>query len=881
VNGSNVGRWLVLLALALGLAGGRGTARGQVPPPQDAEDKDADSPGGRYKVLSGPDALDKLDKIGKDKLRPPFEFFRTGFAPFDVLPFVKARHWSSASVDLRSNYVDYEGLLQTLPVPLQDMPHAVVFRREARLLKGQQARLGQQVMLPAVPRELSMELTRPDGIRADETLTAQVRLLEPHQMLIMVLAKNPNDYGTWTRLHALLPTSGDKDPMGMEKQRYYRLVIPQDPEKPYLSTHPLTWTTISHVFWDSLDPDVLNPGQQQAMLDWLHWGGQLVIMGGAGSSLAMLKDSFLGPYLPADPGGENALLGASDLAPLADAYPPPNLPAESFDPETNPVGTPIDTHRYKDPVQLHPAPKRPVYFAGLRMREGTGAVELPLGQSANRLLGVERRLGRGRITMLSFSPTDPAIIAWPGLDSLLARLILRRPEELSKFITPDPRAGNPFGAARGRARPSNSWQYQCLTGPDLTWLRFLSRDLGAEAGAPTKSVDANTGEVELPRDPVAEWTDRTRLPLMCRDALRKASGITIPPSSFILKVLVAYILALVPLNWLLCRYVVKRREWAWGLVPILALGFAIGVERAAAYDMGFDSGCDEIDLLETHGAYPRGHLSRFAALFSTGRVGYTISFPNDGTALALPMNPGDLLRGEEQLRTVWQSLPVPALVGLQVQPRSFVLYRAEQLIGLGGTVQLVSDEESRRVENGTSLELHDAVLVEDGGQRQTYLGTIAPGAQVDVRAAAALDKKPAASAGQKNWLDPAPFLGPLRDYRWTGAEDLGEIRLVAWAPGLLPGQKIEPKVDRHRGLTLVVAHLAMGPPPSPDEPPYFSEPASGRPPAAKGAEALPLPAAAPGVTSTVPITRPGMRKSSPARFVSTYQAPPVQETRRP
>jgi hypothetical protein len=30
---------------------------------------------------------------------------------------------------------------------------------------------------------------------------------------------------------------------------------------------------------------------------------------------------------------------------------------------------------------------------------------------------------------------------------------------------------------------------------------------------------------------------------------------------------------------------------------------------------------------------------------------------------------------------------------------------------------------------------------------------------------------------------------------------------------LLPGQKIEPAIDRHRGMTLVCAHLGMGPPP--------------------------------------------------------------------
>jgi hypothetical protein len=822
VNGLNIGRGLVLLALVLGLAGGRGAALGQVPPTGEGEGEEPETPASRYKVLTGPDALEKLDKVTKDKLKPPFEFFRSGFAPFDVLPFVKARHWSWTNLEMRSNYVDYDGLLETLPVPFQEMNHAVIFRREARLLKGQQARLGFQLLLPLIPREITLSLARPDGIRADESIPAPVRALETHQMLIVILAKNPSDYGAWTRMRALIPTSGDKDPASIDRQRYYRLVIPQDADKPFLSPHPLTWTTISHIFWDSFDPDLLTPAQQQAMVDWLHWGGQITVMGGAAASLPLLKDSFLGPYLPADPAGENSLLTAADLAPLSDGYRPPNRALATEEPEALPFGTRMDMRRYDDPVPINPAPKRPVYFVALRKREGVGAVELPMGDRADRLLGVERRVGRGRITMLSFSPTDPAFIAWPGLDTLVSRLLLRRPEEVNRFTTPDtPVVNNPPNAGpRGPIRSTNSWQYLCLNGQDLTWMRLLSRDLGAEPSQSTRSAD--NGEVELPREPVCEWTDRSKLPLMCQAALKTASGITIPPSSFILKVMIAYVIALVPLNWLVCRFVLRRREWAWLLVPVLALGFAIGVERAAAYDMGFDSGCDEIDLLETHGPYPRGHLTRFAALFSTGRVSYVISYPGEGSALGLPMNPGEILRGEEQLRTVWQSMPVPALVGLQVQPRSLALYRAEHIAPLPGTVQLVSEDGARKILNGTPLELRDATLIEDAGERETYLGTIAPGASIDLRSTSLADKSDPVAPSAKNWLDPEPFLKVLRSYHWQSPADLGEIRLVAWAPSLLPGQKVEPKVDRHRGLTLVVAHLALGLPPNPDEPPYYS-----------------------------------------------------------
>jgi hypothetical protein len=71
-----------------------------------------------------------------------------------------------------------------------------------------------------------------------------------------------------------------------------------------------------------------------------------------------------------------------------------------------------------------------------------------------------------------------------------------------------------------------------------------------------------------------------------------------------------------------------------------------------------------------------------------------------------------------------------------------------------------------------------------------------------------------------NWLDPEPFLKELREYRWRRPEDQGELRLVAWSPTLVRGQTIEPAVDRHRGMTLVVAHLRLGPPPDPGGPAY-------------------------------------------------------------
>ena len=49
--------------------------------------------------------------------------------------------------------------------------------------------------------------------------------------------------------------------------------------------------------------------------------------------------------------------------------------------------------------------------------------------------------------------------------------------------------------------------------------------------------------------PVGEWLDSAELPTLSRDMLEKASGIEIPGRDFVLKVILAYILVLVPVNY--------------------------------------------------------------------------------------------------------------------------------------------------------------------------------------------------------------------------------------------------------------------------------------------------------------------------------------------
>ena len=681
------------------------------------------------------------------------------------------------------------------------MPHEVSFRREARLIKEQQGKLGLQVMLPSYQKELTLELGRPDAIRPDGVTPALLRKLEPHQLIVPVLGENAQTYTPFSRFQALVPASADREPTAIEKQRYYRLVQALDPEKLLpLSPHPLTWTTTSHVIWDGNDPESLSFGQQRAMIDWLHWGGQLIIVAGAGPSLAPLQDSFLAPYLPATPSGDDALLSADDLEVLSQSHPAPNWPEEG---DAGPIprflGDGPD-HR------IRPIADKGLFLTGLEPMPGSTV--LPLGDPKGHRLGVEWRVGRGRVLILGVKLTDPVMLSWPGLDTFVRRVVLRRPQESQQGL-----------------------RFAVLGAPALTWVRYTARDLGTK---PTVRLDDIPKEaaydLPIPSDPAAAWLDNTTMPTQSRRALQEASGITIPGSEFVLRIILAYGLALVPVNWLVCRYLLRRRELAWVVTPLLALGFAVAVERGAAYDLGFDSACDEIDLLEVQGDYSRAHLSRFAALYSTGRGSFTIAYPSDPTALSLPMNMANNLKGGDTLRSSWQTYPEPALTDFPVQPRALAMFRTEQMVNMPAGITLDRSGATPQLVNGTDLELRDAVVVDVAREVQYRLGKIPPGATVPLGSPVALKEeketdaesspktraKPLASRARTadEFIDKTPFLDALRDANWNGPEDRAEWRLVAWTPKPHPGQELRPTVDRHRGFRLVVAHLDYGPTPS-------------------------------------------------------------------
>ena len=251
----------------------------------------------------------------------------------------------------------------------------------------------------------------------------------------------------------------------------------------------------------------------------------------------------------------------------------------------------------------------------------------------------------------------------------------------------------------------------------------------------------------------------------------------------------AYVLTLVPLNWLICRFVFRRRELAWVVVPLLSLGFAIGVERAAAYDIGYNPACDELDVLEIHGGYPRA-LSRGLPLCSA-RAGSVTPSP-------IPMTPAAGVALRHRPLASWRrfynrglaGVPSPApgrVSGPAAQPGHVP---REEMLTLSGAITLESDENGRRIVNGSGSKLEDASIVDFSGRREA----------VDNHAGRDRAERPWRSSPDSSPLPPKPgrrpsaetvppplpidVRGPARESRRASAR-----RLVAAAVG---GQKIEP-----------------------------------------------------------------------------------------
>ncbi len=697
---------------------------------------------------------------------------------------IKPGHWMTASQSLKSNKVDARGELHS-----HASASAAIFAtgsveatqgnipsvRPVVLPKGQQRRFDYRLLAPILGDHsnkrafLSSRFLSAGRSVFYDTGKQPLNVLAGHEYFFVILTNRPERFAKfqvsdWVRPYRDEYAFKDSFPN-------YRIVFPPTTGVLPLSETMLDWTGTAVVCWDDLPADALTPGQQQAMADWVRFGGQLIVNGAAASDA--ISRTAMADLLPLRPTG-NIELDADSGVELLKGW-----------------AVPTDPSTEKQIAMLRSQSGR------VAVDGRTAADTVALANSGSLVL--VRRVGNGRVVQPRFDLTSDWMVSWQSYDSFINAAILARPRR--EFALSDDASEESF------IKQLYADHDAIAEDPALnTRFRITARDAvlpGATAGGslatsrldPLTAIRSSTG--------IAGWTDNSDAMRLCRDILKSESGIEIPDSSLVVRSLGYYLLILVPINYLFFRFL-GRLEYAWLAVPLIAVGGAAWVARAARLDIGFARKHTELALLEMQPNYDRGHLSRVVAIYNSLSSSYDIQFDStDGVAAPIS---GEQAVEQPIFKTSFAEGPI--LSGVSVGSNKTRLVHVEQLVDVGGAITL--DAQTNLV-NETSYELFDAVVVEKndrGVVRVAMVGPCQSGSTVKLRY---LDM---AIPAVDDTL-PMQSVRMIRRFASANAMPNGSARLVGRIDASMPGMSITPDTKQAVAQTIVLAHLTHAPIPTP------------------------------------------------------------------
>jgi hypothetical protein len=759
------------------------------------------------------------------------------------LRLAKPGHWATTVQPMKANLGDFEGRITIAavnpagkPMSIPHTAYEMTSSRPAVLAKGRTKRVENELLIPSDAERLNVlsELSNSAGSLAKEPMTEAWTLMPSHQYFFMVLAREPSRYAFLKVVDAVKAPYED---MNGTEIPHYRVVL-ADGNKPLpLPPNVLTWTSVAYVLWDEVNLDRLDPAQQEALVDWIHWGGRLIINGP--DSLDGLRASFLKDYLPADV-GERIAFDQAALADFSNGW------------SVRETGKPLKAISVTKP------------WSGVELKPRDGAKALP---HADKLF-YERSVGAGSIVVSAVQLGERDLVNWPGFDGFLNGALLRRPRR--EFRVDESGIGLQMIWANAHDRVRDAY----FTTP----LRWFARDAATTANAreSVMSLDGSTanygwqGGTPIPDSSLivdragglGEWNEFGPVSDAGRDALVEAAGVRVPAASFVVICLAVYLVVLVPLNWMVF-YALGRVEWAWISAPLIALAGTMAVVRQAQLDIGFVRSQTEIAMMELQGDLPRGHLTRYTAIYSSLSDTYDLEFENS-SAVASPFPRDDQWNpaiGDSLSTVAFEKYDQPRLRGVEVTSATTQMIHSEQMLPLDGPIRLRTDGKNPplvHIENKSGFNLTDvaivfrkgsdavqssAVLRADGSaelpdeiQRQGWNklkgywlgdlknGTAAPlpplrtlaVAKGELPFAAERTKANELARGERLNIDPLlrmAFWFPQLDDPIHGSRD--EYRLVGRIDEVLPGSVVSPKASQTTGSTVVLAHLKLGEAPSP------------------------------------------------------------------
>ena len=769
----------------------------------------------------------------------------------------KPGHWVETAQRFKSTREDLQVMIvgsvyrgnEKLLLPTTSFQNE--FTRRSVLSKGQEKSLGLQFFVPATFKAVdeSSMFGEPRGRLAFNTELMAVPLMSPiagsgkrsavnelgeNEFQLAVVSPQALAYQYLSSLDTVLWSSSAQQFADYQVRSYeVSLVEPRDGA--YAMPHSfLTMTAVAVVVWDDVDCSALSADQQKALIDWVHWGGQLIISGPA--SWSRLMDSFLTAYLPVKR-AESVELRTTDFAELSGTW------------RTQDLGQ----FNHSAPIEIVGAP-----VAGLKWQLADRGEWLPgTGE-----LVAESFVGRGRIVVTSFPMREPRITNWPYFSSFFSTGLLRRWPRAFERGQPS----NDFRLAWAAPFASDNFDPRMHSN-----LRILSRDLpkssvespmepavisddnvempfsqsnrqwpsrsqeNTDISADSSKVSVKSGSSDYSKENyepkgwagAAAWSDYQGLGDEAVDALRAAAGIELPSRSTIVRLLAGYLICLVPLNYLLFR-LLRRLEFAWVAAPVLALVGVVVVTKVAQLDIGFARRTTDIGILELHEGHSRGHLTQYVALYTSLSTNYSIEFPEfDSVALPLVDMRRDQRRSQSAsriLRTNYGRAEGVVLEPLTVYSNSTEMVHAEQMVQLNGPMRwLRSQDGSELLVNSNDFAIDSVLLLrrtQTNQMESAWFDRLEPGQRIPVAwAATSLSVAAEQWNAQLHTQLGKPSSSELKQMRgmWLGGILDRLARKIPLHPGTtvligltdhrLGALKINPVQDQYDSSCIVVAHL--------------------------------------------------------------------------
>ncbi len=711
--------------------------------------------------------------------------------------YVKPGHWAAAYQDLKATRQDHRGALQTESLatdgrrlPVGKTEYSFLFSRPAALVKGQQKRFDLQLYVPHHSEQtqrgtlLQSSFASRQGSLFDG-IQSRLNTMPAYQYYFVVLTSRPADFAyigddDWQRMRS-------DELSDSEQNIHYRLVAPSTEGVVPIPDSFLQWTSIAYVLWDDLSPETLTSDQQQALLDWVAWGGRVIVNGPA--SAASFRGTPLQTLLPIEAADSSELSG-EQIAPLLQAWQVPDDSANASNGDT--TATVVN--------QLASVDSMP--GAGGAKRDGAREVD-----GTNDLV-LERNTGRGNVVITRFDLTAGWLRKWPAASGFYNGALLRRPPRDFERLN--------FGVQTVFA---DGLQKQTRNPQLVSGLRILSRDMSFAGGTaaaiedsrPTKTQESSWISGRFDPDVaggVAAWNEKSGVSSVARNALQKAAGISIPPARFVARSLIWYLAILVPLNYIIFR-LLGRLEWAWIAVPVIAAGGAIWIARQAQLDIGFARSRSELALLEIQGGHDRGHLTRYMALYNSLSTTYEADFDTREALLAPVSMSSTPTEAQQQIQFRTGFSSGVQVQGLNVPSNKTQLLHAEQMVSLGGVLSISDDETT--LHNDTVMEFEDVSVVRRNDANELESAPLGP---LQAGESVRLNFQSAGAAVALGTDIPEDSADLMRIVLSEHQLPAGEIRLIGRIASELPGCQITPQASQTQAQTVVHATLRYPPLPT-------------------------------------------------------------------